>query len=68
MSNAIDQIIVQIYALFQDRPMWIILAVALILTIILRFVLVKLFKLVLNVFIFVLIYFAVLLGLSYLIT
>ena len=48
--------------------MWIILVVALVLTIILRFVLVKLFKLVLNLFLFALIYFVVLLGLSYLIT
>ena len=68
MSNAIDQIIVQIYALFQGRPMWIILGLALILTIILRFALVKLFKFALNLFLFALIYFAVLLGLSYLIT
>ena len=68
MSNAIDQIVIQIYALFQARPMWIILVLALILTIILRFALVRLFKFVLNLFLFALIYFAVLLGLSYLIT
>lgn len=66
MSETLEYVQLQIQQLFSGRPVWLILLLALILTIVLRFALAKLFKLALNVVLFVLIYVIVLLGLSYL--
>lgn len=66
MTDALQEILFQIQQLFSGRPMWLVILVALLVTVILKVMLSKLFKLALNVIFFVLIYVLVLLGLAYL--
>ena len=61
-------IVERVSSLFQTYPVALVLLVALVLAFILRLVLLKGFKLVLNLLFFVLIYLLVLLGLSYIAT
>jgi hypothetical protein len=66
MTDALHEILYQIQQLFSGRPVWLVILVALVVTVILKVMLSKLFKLALNVIFFVLIYVLVLLGLGYL--
>ncbi|MEQ9824331.1 MAG: hypothetical protein ABQ298_08100 [Puniceicoccaceae bacterium] len=66
MSDTLQHIIFQIQLLFSGRPVWLVIVVALVVTMILKVMLSKLFKLALNVIFFVLIYVLVLVGLGYL--
>ncbi|MDD4349070.1 MAG: hypothetical protein PHF70_08175 [Opitutales bacterium] len=66
--NLTAQIIEQVRVLMDTYPWWGVILVSALLTVLIRFVVVRLFKLAFTLLLFALIYCAVLLGLSFLLT
>ena len=66
--NLTAQIIEQVRVLMDTYPWWVVALVSALLTVLIRFVVVRLFKLAFTLLLFALIYCAVLLGLSFLLT
>lgn len=66
--NLTAQIIEQVRVLMDTYPWWVVALVSALLTVLIRFVVVRLFKLAFTLILFALIYCAVLLGLSFLLT
>ncbi|MBN2234293.1 MAG: hypothetical protein JW706_04030 [Opitutales bacterium] len=66
--NLTAQIIEQVRVLMDTYPWWVVILVSALLTVLIRFVVVRLFKLAFTLLLFALIYCAVLLGLSFLLT
>lgn len=66
--NLTARMIEQIRLLMDTYPWWVVALVSALLTVLIRFVVVRLFKLAFTLLLFALIYCAVLLGLSFLLT
>ncbi|OPZ73012.1 MAG: hypothetical protein BWY82_01245 [Verrucomicrobia bacterium ADurb.Bin474] len=66
--NLTTRMIEQIRLLMDTYPWWVVALVSALLTVLIRFVVVRLFKLAFTLLLFALIYCAVLLGLSFLLT